>query len=968
MCKKLVRLLICLSACLALGSLAPIALGARSQHRTATEGTADQTQAGSLASPGWDQATGEVLTTMFPISQPYLPAPLSPFPTGLRPDDQFRPNGATDSHQQLNNVATRLQPLDQISLPARQVLSHTMKLEPDRLHQLEPLAHRYSVAAHSTTPTVFTQDSGVDEIRPAAVCQVNSPADGGPGTLRHCIAHAVTGDIIRFDTAVFPPASPTTIALSNPLPWIITDSLTIDAGQAGVIVDGSKLTGGNGFVISGANGVKIQGLRIIRFPQHGVLLASGSTNTLIGGDRFSGSGPLGKGNLISGNKWAGIWIEDSGTMSNTIQGNLIGLGMDGTTRFGNSLVGVFIGLSASNNIVGGNIETARNVISGNGGDGIRLEGTTNNWITGNHIGTDISGVAALQNDGNGISISSGASNNMIGGNTDGARNLISGNLYHGIQLQDNGTTGNQIQGNFIGTDDSGMIELRNRGVGAGIGFGSSKNVVGGNRFAGSGPLGEGNLVSGNESVGIAIEGVGTTGNQIQGNYVGTNKWGTAALPNRESGIWINVGSSNNLVGGGTRGKGNLISGNDHDGISIGSEGTSSNLIQGNFIGTNVQGTAALPNLRSGISIGYGASANIIGGDRFTGSGPLGQGNLISGNGSDELPDLSNGIHIWGEGTNGNQVRGNFIGTDVLGKTALGNGFCGVWIGKGASDNTIGGDTSQVRNLISGNEYAGVAIVDNGTDENEVHGNFIGTDVSGTEALGNAEYGLAIGRGASGNTIGADTPGARNVISSNGYAGIWLQNPNTANNIIQGNFIGTDEGGTTPLGNYAAGIVIGFGASHNLVGGDTIVAGNTIAFNGDHGVAVQGSQSLGNTIRHNSIHHHGTLGIDNINGGNTELPPPMITAVISTSVVGQAQPGHVIELFSDNGAEGQWFENSVTADATGFFLLTYSGLNGSNLTATATDAQGNTSEFSASVPAAISGQKATFLPIVLKNGG
>jgi hypothetical protein len=150
---------------------------------------------------------------------------------------------------------------------------------------------------------------------------VTGTADSGPGTLRHCLGNAVAGDTIIFDVGVFPPTSPTIISLSSELPWITVDDLTIDASDAGVILDGSGLSSGYGFVVWGADGVKIRGLQIVQFPQHGVAIAGGATNTVIGGDRFTGNGPLGQGNLINGNGQLGVWLEGSGTTSNTVHGN-----------------------------------------------------------------------------------------------------------------------------------------------------------------------------------------------------------------------------------------------------------------------------------------------------------------------------------------------------------------------------------------------------------------------------------------------------------------------------------------------------------------------------------------------------------------------------------------------------------------------------------------------------------------------
>src|SRR5262249_45811032 len=153
-----------------------------------------------------------------------------------------------------------------------------------------------------------------------------------------------------------------------------------------------------------------------------------------------------------------------------------------------------------------------------------------------------------------------------------------------------------------------------------------------------------------------------------------------------------------------------------DGIVI---NASSNLIEGNYIGTNLTGTVALSNNGDGVAIGFGTTANTIGGSTSA-------SNLISGNGG-------NGVFI--DGANSNLVAGNFIGTDLHGTKTLGN-FDGVVIDGGATDNTIGGTTAGARNLISGNigmilgpTGDQVLITDAGTSANLVAGNFIGTDVN-----------------------------------------------------------------------------------------------------------------------------------------------------------------------------------------------------------------------------------------------
>ena len=224
------------------------------------------------------------------------------------------------------------------------------------------------------------------EQRLATTITVTSTADSGPGTLRQALLDAVNGDTITFDPTVFPPDAPATITLTSPLPDITQGNLTIDASDAGVILDGSGLGSGNGFLIT-SDGNVIQGLQILYFPAHGVQIGNGASYNLIGGDT------AGERNLISGNVDNGVYIEGSGTTSNTVSGNYIGTDVNGTAAIPNANTGVYISDGASYNLIGGDTTGERNLISGNGGNGVHIEsdGTMSNTVRGNYIGLDLDG-------------------------------------------------------------------------------------------------------------------------------------------------------------------------------------------------------------------------------------------------------------------------------------------------------------------------------------------------------------------------------------------------------------------------------------------------------------------------------------------------------------------------------------------------------------------------------------------------
>ena len=180
-----------------------------------------------------------------------------------------------------------------------------------------------------------------------------------------------------------------------------------------------------------------------------------------------------------------------------------------------------------------------------------------------------------------------------------------------------------------------------------------------------------------------------------------------------------------------------------------------------------------------------------------------------------------GIQITGEASAGNAVAGNFIGTDQSGSGAVGN-YAGVEIDSGASGNLIGTNGEGVnaaleRNIISGNTYAGVWVTGAGTDNNIIAGDYVGTNPSGTQANANTGFGVLITYGASGNTIGGETAAKGCLISGNLYAGIDIYSSGTDDNVVSGSLIGTDVTGEAALPN-ANGVQIPAGAANNTIGG------------------------------------------------------------------------------------------------------------------------------------------------------
>lgn len=300
-----------------------------------------------------------------------------------------------------------------------------------------------------------------------------------------------------------------------------------------------------------------------------------------------------------------------------------------------------------------------------------------------------------------------------------------------------------------------------------------------------------------------------------------------------------------ISGGNTTVRGFVINRFNGAGISI--SGNGNNRVQNCFIGTDPTGKLDLGNTFDGIFIG--SSNNTIGGLTVEAR------NVISGN---DGSGISIGNQFQGTSAlAGNIVQGNFIGTDVAGANRLGNTSAGVLIIEAAS-NQIGGIATGARNVISGNRQDGVAIIGARATNNLVQSNFIGTDVTGTQDIGNSASGVALFSNASLNTIGGAT-NARNLISGNNGAGVFLNGfGNTGatpmrNNSIRSNFIGTQADGRSRLGKGSFGIDI-IGDAQN-----TGIAGNTIAFTGDDAVGIEGG--TGTFFDANSLFSNAGLGIN-----------------------------------------------------------------------------------------------------------
>jgi len=836
----------------------------------------------------------------------------------------------------------------------------------------------------------LARDSGrVNRVIFTAAITVTTSADEDNGigvggvSLREAIKAAnltAAADTINFN---IPGIGPHAIALTSALPaltsrvsiaghtqpGIILNGLGAGAGANGLVLKaaGSVVRGltinnfqGNGVLVFGSNSV-VEGCRIgtsvdgtIAAPNqlHGIMIAGTASGVRIGGTA------AGAGNVVSGNRLAGVAIHGPSTKNNVVLGNRIGTDIFGTAALGNGYVGVLISGGADANTIGGTVTAARNIISGNAGSGVEISGagTTGNVVAGNSIGLDILGFTEISNTGDGVVIKDSAASNRVGGGAT-SRNFISGN-FNGVNVFGAGTTGNVISGNFIGTDVNGTGAIGNAFAGVRITTQAAGNTVGGTM------AGTGNVISGN-STGIVIGGAGVNGNKVQGNFIGVDATGTSGLANGLEGVSVSLGAKNNLIGGTVPGARNIISGNGASGVLLSGLDTTGNLIQGNFIGTDVTGSLDLGNVEHGVTILLSAMINTIGGV------VAGAHNVISGHNG-------NGVNI--EGASNNRVQGNFIGTNAAVAASLPN-TNGVNL-LAAANNTIGGTAPGARNVISGNISNGVAMTGMGATGNLVQGNFIGANAAGTGDLGNAD-GIALFGGADANTIGGTVAAARNIISGNDRSGVWISS-GAQLNLVLGNFIGLAVNGLASLGNSRSGVFVMDGAANNRIGGTLAGAGNTIAHNGGDGVLIgsdpangfNDAAGSGNSVQDNRIFSNAGQGIDlGANDGPTPNDPddadtgpngllnnPVLTSafldganlILTGFINTNFFTAWRIEFFaSPPSGQGQTFLGALNGNMDDSNEVSFATvlkvpatvLAGHKLTATMTDELGNTSEFS-----------------------
>lgn len=497
----------------------------------------------------------------------------------------------------------------------------------------------------------------------------------------------------------------------------------------------------------------------------------------------------------------------------------------------------------------------------------------------------------------------------VGGANKG--NVISGNLVDGVYVSGSGVV---INGNYIGTDVTGLIDNGNGGNGL--------------ELAGAGATVRGNVISGNGADGINCTG---TGLAAYGNTIGLGSDGATLIRNDSNGIELSSAATNAIIGTAAVADRNIVSGNGSSnsfyGIKIaGATAT----ITGNYVGTDSTGLVDKGNKGHGLSL--------------TGAGATVRGNVISGNGND-------GINATGAGLG---VYGNIIGLGSDGSTFIKNDHDSINLTASASGAVIGTSAIADRNVLATATASGgtveVRLFSSGT---VVKGNYIGTNATGSSVVGTADDGVWMF--GSNNIIGGTGAGEGNLIMGGSNAGVYVYAGGS--DTISGNNISNSSG--------YGGVLIN--------AGNNTVTSNTIHDNSKHGVVIIDGSNTGNRIQQNSIYDNPGIAIglgwfgplsndvlDVDTGANNRQNYPSVgpvrpgDTVLTGTLSSAASTTYRLDFYRNPGCSSfgygearEWLGNTnVTTDASGSttftFTLASSAVLGEAYTATATDPGNNTS--------------------------
>jgi parallel beta-helix repeat protein len=511
--------------------------------------------------------------------------------------------------------------------------------------------------------------------------------------------------------------------------------LAVDnAGGDGVTLNASKITLNADYI-----GLDLAG-RPAGNRGDGVYVSPASSRNRIGLNRAAAVGVV--ANVISANGWSGLVL--AGSSGNTVVSNRIGTNRGGGSAIGNGGAGILITGRSNGNEIGGTafvdkstgqannptgnkgtttpvivVPPLGNLVSGNRGSGIIIASRSQgNVLNGNFVGTTANGDSALGNGGNGVWINDANNNSLVGckfvNNPFVYYNVVSGNRANGVRITNSNNS--VVQGNFFGVGANNTTLLGNRFDGILVEGTSGNTQVGGVI-----PLG--NVSAGNGTNGIEVT------DRAHG-FITFNTFGgllafKGAAPNGNDGVLITSTGGDNTI------RTNVLSGNRHNGIELAGNATGVT-VDPNIAGLNTKGNGTLPNGRDGLLIDGNAHGNTIGG---TLRSVIPQ-NTFSGN-------ARYGVQITGW-AHDNLVFRSYIGTTLLGVTALGNQRGGVVVGGHAYLNAIGNFSSRPSNIISGNRGNGVTLLYD-TRLNRVVNNYIGRNRLGIRLPNTGRPILNLGR-------------------------------------------------------------------------------------------------------------------------------------------------------------------------------------------------------------------------------
>ena len=496
--------------------------------------------------------------------------------------------------------------------------------------------------------------------------------------------------------------------------------------QVSNVISGNR---GNGVAITGGSdnavamnliGTAFSGQAAVPNRGNGVLVTGRASGNLVGGFASGGNDPTGdvfvrppQGNLISGNQANGVLIT-GGATGNTLAGNFVGTSTSGNSALGNALDGVAIVNASGNSLLGTTFRqdpfVFYNVLSGNGGNGLRITNSNDTIVQANFTGVGADNATVVANQGSGILVNGTSASTIVGGPIP-LGNVNSGNNKYGIELAGK-ASGFVAFNSFVGMVAFGGA-APNRLDGINI------TATGGNNLIRT------CLVAGNFGNGIVIGGK-ATGVTVEDAAAGTNSAISEAVPNYGSGLVITDNAHGNAVGGfqvSVETKVHL-SGNLRYGLEI-TGNARDNRIFNAVIGAGFQAVNPIPNAFGGVYIGPGTSGTILGGtqpfmanrvlfnggagitmsgstgDRLIGNeirGNAGSGIVVVGARSAVIGAAGGGNAIVSNGLNGIQVSGNVKGTVIAANTISGSGANGLLL-NAATDLLVGGVVTGAGNTI-----------------------------------------------------------------------------------------------------------------------------------------------------------------------------------------------------------------------------------------------------------------------------